>query len=308
MSKYNHMKSISFSELREEEIEQAIREWSQGNMHMEKLLWACKEHGIETQGCHPLEQPYIEMVVNNSHDKIRRMLNAAQSIPGSMISIMPDGGNPISGEETWSNPVITIVFDTSEISEINENLDKLYESIVLEKDKNKPTNEIFAHMLDFYDFFAEKESGLRLYMMHGKGEKYKLNIEHRGDETDFTYYDNLFRKAGMELANGEWVIVDREAYSFEEKVKRVQTTIIEEYSLGLPQEIKPNMSLTIVARIMRRQFGDTAEGKAKFSQWLKDLEKRMNLWMMKKITYEECFPWDAKKDTTTKAFIDGDEK
>lgn len=43
MSKYNYMKSISFSELTGGEIEQAIREWSQGNIYMEKLLWACEK-------------------------------------------------------------------------------------------------------------------------------------------------------------------------------------------------------------------------------------------------------------------------
>lgn len=38
MSKYNHMKSISFSELKEGEIEQAIREWSQENIKYEECF------------------------------------------------------------------------------------------------------------------------------------------------------------------------------------------------------------------------------------------------------------------------------
>lgn len=312
MSKYNNMRGISFSELREDEIEQAIREWSQGNIHMEKLLWACREHGVETMGCHPLGMPYLELAVNNSHDKIRRMLNAAQSVPYSSVLVMPDGGNPTSGEKTWYRPNLTITFDTTSRRKVNKSLDKLYEAIVLEEEQEGTENGIFMHMLDFHDFFAERESGLNLYMLNNKSGIYQFSIISRGNGTDSTYFADLFRRAGMrldrELRGTGWSVTDIDEKRFGERVKKAKTTITEEYSLGIPKEIKPNMDLTIVARIMRRQFGDTLEGRERFSQWLQDLGKRMRLWIMKKITYEECFPWEVEANKTPVKAIEEDER
>lgn len=312
MSKYNHMKGISFSELAEDEIEQAIWEWSQGNMHMERLLWACREHEIETMGCHPLGMPYLELAVNNSHDKIRRMLNAAQSIPYSSVVVMPDGGNPISGEKTWHRPALTITFNTTSRRKVNKSLDKLYEAIALGEEQEKTETGIFTHMLDFYDFFAERESGLHLYMINNESGIFQFSIISKGNGTDSTYFANLFRRARMrldtELSDSGWSITDIDEKRFSERVKKAKTTIIEEYSLDLPQEIKPNMSLPIVARIMRRQFGDTPEGREKFSQWLQDLEERMYLWGKKQITYEECFPWEVETNKTPVKDVEEDER
>lgn len=303
MSKYNHMKSISFSELTEGEIEQAIREWSQGNIYMEKLLCACRENKIETLGCHPLGKPYLQLAVNDSQNKIRRMLNAAQNVTGSKITVNPDGGNPISGEKTWYIPTITIGFDTCNRRKIEESLNRLYESIVIEE-QDKPKNEIFAHMLDFLDFFAEKESGFVFYMQHNELGEYEFDISNRGNGTDGTYYENLFRRASIGLRDKEWSIKDTDETAFEEKMKKVQKTIFEEYSLEIPQEIKPNMNLTIVARIMRRQFGDTEEGRQAFSKWLKDLERRMHLWEEGKITHEECFTWKTETNKKNEKAIE----
>lgn len=193
------------------------------------------------------------------------MLNAAQGIKGSRIVVKPDGGNPISGEKTWYIPTISIVFDTCSRREIAENLNRLYESIVTEE-QDKPKNEIFAHMLDFLNFFAEKESGFIFYMYHNEVGEYEFNISNGGNGTDGTYYENLFGRASIGLSDKKWSIKDTDETAFEEKMKKVQKIIFKEYSLGIPQEITPNMSLTIVARIMRRQFGDTEEGRQAFSK------------------------------------------
>lgn len=297
MSKYNNGKSISFSELKEDEIEQAIREWSQGNVHMEKLLWACRDNGIETLGCHPLKHPYLELTMGNSHKAISKMLYVAQNILGSQILIYPDGGNPLSGEKTWYIPRITIGFDTSEMKEVNETLDKLYEAIVLDDKLEMQEGRTFANMLDFYDFFAEKESGISyLTMRHDKSGLYQFLISYE----ESAYCKSIFRKAGMKLNKNkwgylDWVIEDRDEIKFDEKVRKAKTTIMNEYPLGLTQEIKPNMNLTIQVRIIRRQFGNAPEGKQKFSEWLNNT---LELYLDGKITYEECFSLKEAPDKT----------
>lgn len=289
MSKYNHMESIAFSEIPENEIGQAIKEWSQGNKHMERLLWGCRINRVETMGCHPLGRPYLDMTVNNSHNKIRNMLNVAQTIPNSIVLLTPDGGNPLSGEKTWYLPGIAVRFDTTKRREINKIFDKLYDAVTFDRIPEKPQTELFAQMLDFYDFFAGKESGLTLYMGRNKKGVYKFNIINKGTERNFEYYNSLFRKAGMQLNEDkdEWTIASENESEIDERVRKAKTVITGEYSLGIPSEVNTDMNLNMIARITKRRFGETAEGQQRFRNWLGNLERRMSLYLAKKIGYEE---------------------
>ena len=110
MSKYNRMASIPISSLSEQELPIAIREWAEGNVHMENLLWACYKNGIETNSCHADESPYIGFYLDSKKEEVLKLLNVAQSIKGASFLVMPDGGNPFSGPD-WNRPVLTLWFE-----------------------------------------------------------------------------------------------------------------------------------------------------------------------------------------------------
>ena len=56
-SKYNHKESIPLDSIPKKELDQAIKEWSQGSKSMEKLIRKSIANGIETNGCHPWAGP-----------------------------------------------------------------------------------------------------------------------------------------------------------------------------------------------------------------------------------------------------------
>ncbi|MBR6033268.1 MAG: hypothetical protein IKP28_00705 [Clostridia bacterium] len=80
--KYNRGFSVNIPQDREE-LETAIREWAEGNPHLEEALRQCIEHGIETEACcagHDgiNNDPYISMTITD--ETRRRALSIMQSV------------------------------------------------------------------------------------------------------------------------------------------------------------------------------------------------------------------------------------
>ena len=157
MSKYNTGRSM-ITEGISEEIEEAIKEWSEGSESLERLLRTCHltddEHKIDTKGCCK-HAAYIQFVPKNHYacEKIKQMLNVAQNIEGSQVLISPDGGYNILGGNAWDVPDIAFGF-TGTQREKEECFDQLNEVILLSTIQEKPQYEIYCHMLDFYNFFV----------------------------------------------------------------------------------------------------------------------------------------------------------
>jgi hypothetical protein len=268
------MKSIPISSIKKEEMAKAIKEWAEGSAHMEQLLWACFNNGVETNGCHAGADPYLGIKVNDSKDKIKKMICSIQEIDGVQVLIMPDGGNPYGGSDFYK-PILTLSCFTPYEKSANDFFDKMKESLTNEKTKEIYEEGLFDSMLDFYDFFAFKESGLVFRSRYESG-KYIFAIDSNHSEKNFDYFKKLFEKAGLQKMKKEpeymnfWDISATTAEEFREKMKVCKDVIINEWSLDLPNEITEDMSFNEKARIKRREFGDSPEGKKNFESWLKD--------------------------------------
>jgi len=59
MSNYNNIKSISIDSLPKDEIKIVIKELTEGDESMEKLLWVCYDKEIKTDGYHAGTGTYI---------------------------------------------------------------------------------------------------------------------------------------------------------------------------------------------------------------------------------------------------------
>lgn len=52
MSKFNNQSSLDIDSIKEEELDQAFKEWAEGNEHLEKFLRNCYGKGVKTSGSH----------------------------------------------------------------------------------------------------------------------------------------------------------------------------------------------------------------------------------------------------------------
>lgn len=301
MSKYNNMKSIPISSLSKEELKQAVNEWAEGNSHMEKLLWSCMDNGIETCGSHAEGAPYIEFRVNNAHEKLKNMMNSVQTVDGVQILVLSDGENLFSGLEFYK-PSISIGFlKTYSKEEVGKVLDMLTDSL-----KDLPKESVFDGMLDFYDFFAEKGTGVNIRAGYEDGQ-YSLSLEST-IKRNFSECNRVFQKAGLELKKDDnipidiWTFIESSPEEFKSKMKSCLNVIKQELSLEVPNEITDDMQDNEQARIKRRMLGDTPEGKAEFARWL-EMKKRERVYISECIqkeqkppkTQEEIDKWMKKR-------------
>ena len=275
MSKYNNMKSISISSLSEDEFLQAIKEWSEGSECMEKLLLACKSNGIETFGCHAEANPYVDIVVNNSHDKIRNMLCAVQTVPETQILIQPDGSGNIIATTDWDKPIMGFGLFKQDKQSVESFLNKLSESIIGDATISSSKIEPFEHILDFYDFFVGKEADTMFRLKYSNGQ-YIFSAEPNKYRNDLTFLNTLFKEAGLtkdinyDGPIDSWELTATTPEEFNEKMIQCKNVIMNGWSLPLPSKIVEGMSDNAIAHVMRRKFGDSTQGKQQFEKWLKE--------------------------------------
>ena len=147
MSKYNNMKTIPISSLSEQELKMAIKEWAEGSEILEQFLWNCHLKQLETNGCHAGKNPFVGFYLNNSEEEIRKILNTIQSMKGSEVFIMPDGGNPFSGKD-WYRSVITASINTNYRNEANEFFKKLRQA--MENFDSNPNKDYRNNLFEIY--------------------------------------------------------------------------------------------------------------------------------------------------------------
>lgn len=281
MSKYNNIKSIPVSSIPKNEIKQAIKEWAEGNSHLENLLWACLNNNIETTGCHVGKNSYLGIIVNDSHDKVKKMLHKAQEFDRATVQVSPDGGNPKSGSD-WYKPNLTFSFPVTNEKFANNIFDSMSESLTDESTKYKTKDKAFEHILDFYDFFTGKESNCDFRISHDLGQ-YTFSIDSFKEEKNLDYFASLFEKSGLNRMKKDpidspvdsWTINASTPEEFNEKMIKCKDIIMREWSLELPCEITKGMSFNTKAHIKKREFGETPEGIQQFEKWLQEENDRI---------------------------------
>lgn len=296
MSKYNHMKSIDISTIPKNELSRAIIEWSQGNKAMENLLWTCYFNGVETNGCHPLGNPYISFVVNNSHEQLRKILFAAQIFSSTSTVLIPDGApNPI-GADNWYDPDLGVVFRNRNRLNVESFLNTLQKSLVTDDIPNSEP-EIFGHILDFHDFFADKDSQLIFYIEHLPDNTYEFSILPSEDVVVSKKLDDLFTSAGLKfIPKGEknppyWSLSSSNPQEFSQKLENCKNTILEGYNIERPTKIVKGMFTPVVLKVKQRQFGDSIDGKHNFDNWFRKYKFYTRLMYDHKISFDDYDSW-----------------
>lgn len=280
MSKYNHIHSIPIESIPKEEIAIAIKEWAEGDEAMERLLWACYENGVKTDGCHTGMCPYLGLKYTGSNDKVIKLLAACINIEESQIFISPDGGNPISGED-WYITNIGIGFETESIEKSGKNLDTL--SSALNNDTSLKEAELISLLLKLSDFLVDKESALKLRFNYSEN-KYSFSIECTPvNEEVSIYFDKLFKEANFFEAENPvkeskrrfWKIESDNLDDMINKLRESINYIINNYSLEPPTREEDITDLHQLARFKRKEFGNDVDSYERFVAWYEQKQEEM---------------------------------
>lgn len=280
MSKYNHIHSIPIESIPKEEIAIAIKEWAEGDEAMERLLWACYENGVKTDGCHTGMCPYLGLKYTGSNDKVIKLLAACINLEESQIFISPDGGNPISGED-WYITNIGIGFETESIEKSGKNLDTL--SSALNNDTSLKEKELVSLLLKLSDFLVDKESALKLRFNYSEN-KYSFSIECTPvNEEVSIYFDKLFKEANFFEAENPvkeskrrfWKIESDNLDDMINKLRKSINYIINNYSLEPPTREEDITDLHQLARFKRKEFGNDVDSYERFVAWYEQKQEEM---------------------------------
>lgn len=280
MSKYNHIHSIPIESIPKEEIAIAINEWAEGDEAMERLLWACYENGVKTDGCHTGMCPYLGLKYTGSNDKVIKLLAACINLEESQIFISPDGGNPISGED-WYITNIGIGFETESIEKSGKNLDTL--SSALNNDTSLKEKELVSLLLKLSDFLVDKESALKLRFNYSEN-KYSFSIECTPvNEEVSIYFDKLFKEANFFEAENPvkeskrrfWKIESDNLDDMINKLRKSINYIINNYSLEPPTREEDITDLHQLARFKRKEFGNDVDSYERFVAWYEQKQEEM---------------------------------
>ena len=280
MSKYNHIHSIPIESIPKEEIAIAIKEWAEGDEAMERLLWACYENGVKTDGCHTGMCPYLGLKYTGSNDKVIKLLAACINLEESQIFISPDGGNPISGED-WYITNIGIGFETESIEKSGKNLDTL--SSALNNDTSLKEAELISLLLKLSDFLVDKESALKLRFNYSEN-KYSFSIECTPvNEEVSIYFDKLFKEANFFEAENPvkeskrrfWKIESDNLDDMINKLRESINYIINNYSLEPPTREEDITDLHQLARFKRKEFGNDVDSYERFVAWYEQKQEEM---------------------------------
>ena len=280
MSKYNHIHSIPIESVPKEEIAIAINEWAEGDEAMERLLWACYENGVKTDGCHTGMCPYLGLKYTGSNDKVIKLLAACINLEESQIFISPDGGNPISGED-WYITNIGIGFETESIEKSGKNLDTL--SSALNNDTSLKEKELVSLLLKLSDFLVDKESALKLRFNYSEN-KYSFSIECTPvNEEVSIYFDKLFKEANFFEAENPvkeskrrfWKIESDNLDDMINKLHESINYIINNYSLEPPTREEDITDLHQLARFKRKEFGNDVDSYERFVAWYEQKQEEM---------------------------------
>ena len=211
---------------------------------------------------------------------------------------MPDGGNPLSGKD-WNRPLLCLMFDTQRKIEIDFILEKLTSALISNRELSTD-NDFFAQLLDLAQFLANKESGLNFVAFHELDDSYSFVM--RAEKTNFEYYNSLMKNAELKLLEDskdwlydEWIIKGNEVEDLTQKTKLCITSIIQNYSLERPSQIQEGMSFNTIARMKKREFGDSLEGKQKFEKWLQEENSKLSSNQKKSYNVKKFYQMDLKK-------------
>lgn len=264
------MVSIPVNRLSEEELKEAIPEWSEGSPGLEHLLWRCYECKVATNGSdagnhgHPA---YVSYTIGESErENLVRILNATLRFANSDVYVT-FYGNPWSGSD-WHKGII----DTSPNK--REDAEQFFEVLTSSLDAESRENQFASVLMEVYDFLEDKCSPLEFRVVHDEDNMYRIVFECSRMEDYWQYFTELFAKAGLEklpIKDGApfmaWGIRVSEE-NFVRAVKNILDVFMTEWNYKIPENVEEIENLHYAAKLMSMKFGTDERGVKLMNEWL----------------------------------------
>ena len=257
---WNDRSSFSVDSLSAADLKVAIKEWSEGNAHLERLLWLCHNNGVKTMGsC--AHAAYIEADIEGSDINKLKNLFAAFCAFGRGKVILVFVRNPYGGPDWWKP---AILFGT------RDNVDEFFDvlSDALENGMDESFEEVEA-FFNLYKFLKDKESKISFTITMDDRFKFWISCSDHED-----YFSEFFSSSVLEEIKSTeehpqyffFEVADRK--HFFDTMVELSKYIVTECNITRPEQISEEMHFEIKALLMRRKFGTDASGIKKLNEWL----------------------------------------
>ncbi|MBE5821488.1 MAG: hypothetical protein E7311_02730 [Clostridiales bacterium] len=269
---WNDGSSIRISELKEEQVKQAIKEWSEGSEALEKLLWNCYKNKVITTGCDSGNHnhfPYLRFLIDESaQENVKKILLATDNFAQSEI-LIKFGGNPHSGPD-WYKSSISVKPIRKE--DANVFFSKI--NCVLQKKEND-INEYVELLLSLYDFFKDKLAGISIFIIKNKNT-YSISFNSFLNKNNWDYYTKILSKAHLKLEKPKspedpfvcWKHTSEGKEEFILCLKKILEVLKENWSLKIPDKVTKDMSFNYSALVMQKKYGTDEKGIQLMNKWI----------------------------------------
>lgn len=279
MSKWNNGASYSMDSIPEEEVLEAIEEWSEGSEILKRLLLECYKRKIDTFGCHYGPGAYIDFEGTKSIGELKKMARNIGDLDKTQLLVMEEIANPriLIKQGSTASVSMGVLQDSREAG------DTLFTRLSEGLELDCPPDIAMDRFFDFYEAFEGKESGLIFRLRKSKDEGYRFYIESREKNYGFSYCDELFTKAGLtrdvleeDAPIVSWSVGSHDKAEFDQMMERAYDVIAKGWQLDVPTEISDEMSFMMKLRIMYKKLGGTTEGKQELYNWtLENMPEQM---------------------------------
>lgn len=264
------MVSIPVNRLSEEELKEAIPEWSEGSPGLERLLWRCHECKVATGSCdagnhgHPA---YVTYTIDDSNrENLERIINATLRFANSDVGVRYYC-NPWSGPD-WHKGTI----DTSPNK--REDAEQFFEVLTSSLNLESKENEFGSVLMEVYDFLEDKCCPLGFRVIHDENNIYMIVFECVYMEDYWEYFTELFAKVGFaKLPNEmhptymEWGIrVSKD--NFVSLFQKILDVFMTEWNYKIPENVEEIENLHYAAKLMSMKFGTDERGVKLMNEWL----------------------------------------
>lgn len=272
---WNTGKSHPISLIPSTQLSEAIREWSEGNPHLERLLWACHDNGLVTAGsC--AHVPYLEFDIESCEIKsLNRLLFAMEQLNNFYIILLLKPGNPYSGPE-WYKPRLTLRL-SQKTSELEKNkIFNILTTALENKVINSPQTHI-SNVLNWYEFLKDKGSELIIRMKLQNGF-YTIEFDFEKNQRNMAFYLPLCLKNGLRMSSQIPLDAPRmyfgystpNAAEFRFITQNLLKSFKDNWNLKPRVEVTDDIGFNIKAYVLRKKFGTDAEGIKKLNTWLNE--------------------------------------
>ena len=274
--KYNTGKSLDIEQFSEEELREAIKDWSQGYESMEEFLWACYNNGIKTFGSNMGSLTYVDFRIDNTDIELLKRILAINASKENITIMFKNGSNNPIACDNLEKEGVSIWRECKNSNDSNMFIRDL--TRVIKEDNRNNDTRVIDELFSFHKFFVDNKSDIGFISM-AHDESYDFMIQPSYYLYNSGILDDLISGAGLQKDGIRcWYLTASSLDELTEKIKECRERFIEANSpeLQFPKKIKRYMNFYTIYQMKKMEYGENVEGKRRLEEWLNKAKKLWN--------------------------------